>query len=328
MVASTARRNSPFSGLRPLDVGRDLGSVANLIAEAFQDDMDPSGARAVRDMRLAGRWGVLFGWMDTFSPPGEGIAPGFVWIEDNRVVGNLSFRRVSPYGRGWLIGNVAVSREWRRRGIARAMMAAAIGMARERRGEWVALQVRSDNLGAKVLYRSLGFAETGETIQYRRARFVSAVRPASPAAGLRMARAREADRIYSLAQASIPEPLRWAEPLRRDDFWMGLDRRVSNWLAGRREAWWVIDSGGGIIGASHAEAVRPPNDGRLRVWVAPAHQGQYEDQLVGAALASLGDAARLPMVSAVPAAQAAAVRALEAIGFEVLRRLTHMRLEL
>ncbi len=96
MVADTVRRRVPFSGLRPLDASRDLKDVADLVADAFREDMDASGERAVHDMRRASRWAFLVGWMDHFALPGEGIAPGFVWIEDGHVVGNLSVRRTAP----------------------------------------------------------------------------------------------------------------------------------------------------------------------------------------------------------------------------------------
>ncbi|HLF25553.1 MAG TPA: GNAT family N-acetyltransferase [Anaerolineae bacterium] len=329
MVASAARRRIPFSGLRPIDVSRDLAQVADLIAEAFSEDMDPAGKRAVREMQMVGRWAFLFSWMDHFAPPGEGMAPGFVWIEEGRVVGNASVRRVGPLGRGWLIGNVAVAKAWRRRGIARALMLAAIDLAGQQRGDWLALQVRSDSMAAKNLYLSLDFKETGETTQYRRTRPLPVAPPDSPVEGrLRPARAFDAERIYALAQAAIPEELRWAEPLRRDEFWLGFDRRLGNWLAGRREAWWVIDSSLGLTGASHIEAPRPPYEGRLRVWVAPAQQGRYEDRLIRAALTSIGRAAQRPLNASVPSMRTAACAALAAAGFEVQRRLTHMRLEL
>jgi hypothetical protein len=109
---------------------------------------------------------------------------------------------------------------------------------------------------------------------------------------------------------------------------MGFDRSLGNWLTGRREAWWVIDSSRGLLGASHIELPRPPYDSRLRVWVAPEQQGRYEDRLVRAALASLGDAAHAALMAVVPATQAAARAALEAAGFEIHRQLTHMRLDL
>lgn len=329
MVASAARRRIPFSGLRPINISRDLVAVADLIAEAFHDEMDAAGERAVREMRWVGRWGILFGWMDRLAPPGEGMAPGFVWVEDDRIVGNASARRVGPFGRGWLIGNVAVAKAWRRRGIGRALMQAAIDLARQQRGEWLALQVRSDSEAAKNLYQSLGFQDMGEMLHYRRNLSIAVTQPESPVEGrLRRGRASDVGRIYALAQAAIPEPLRRAEPLRRDDFWMGFDRNLGNWLMGRREAWWVIDSSRGILGAAHIELARPPYDSRLRVWVAPEQQGRYEDRLIRAALASMGSAARGTLMAIVPATQAAARAALEAAGFEVHRRLTHMRLDL
>lgn len=329
MVASATRRRIPFSGLRPIDVSRDLVGVADLLSVAFRDEMDPAGERAVREMRSVGRWSFLFGWMDRLAPPGEGMAPGFVWIEDGRVVGNISVRRIGSWGRGWLIGNVAVAPEWRRRGIARLLMQAAIDLVRRRRGEWIALQVRSDSRAAKALYQALGFQETGEMIQYRRTQFVSVAMPASRVEGrLRRAAPADAQRIYSLAQAAIPEALRWAEPLRRDEFWMGFDRDLSNWLIGRREAWWLIDSSQGIAGASHVEVPRGPDDGRLQVWVQPAQQARHEERLIHAALASIGNAGRRPLLASVPALHMAARTALEAIGFRELRRLSHMRIDI
>jgi len=329
VVASAARRREPFSGVRPLDLIRDLRAVADLIAEAFRDDMDPAGERAVREMRLAGRWAFLFGWLDRLSPPGEGIAPGFVWIEDDRLVGNASVRRIGSLGRGWMIGNVAVKPEWRRRGIARSLMEAALNLARSQYGEWIALQVRSDSLAAKSLYESMGFQATGESVQYRRTRFIDVAPSELPAEGqLRRGTAFDMQSIFSVAQAALPQGLRWAEPLRRDDFWLGLDRRLSNWLTGRREAWWVVESSFGLVSAVHLEVPRPPDDGRLRMWVAPPQQGRCEDRLLRAALASVGDAARRPIGAMVPAGQSAARAALEAAGFEVRRTLTHMRLDL
>jgi len=291
--------------------------------------MDPAGERAIRDMRATGRWSFLFGWMDRLAPPGEGMAPGFVWVEDDRIVGNVSVRRGGLLRRGWIVGNVAVAREWRRRGIARALMQAAIDLAHQNDGEWVALLARSDGAAARSLYESLAFDTLGETIQYRRTRPAPVAQP-RPLGEDRVRRgaARDGERIYQLARAAIPEELRWAEPLRRDDFLIGLDRNFANWLSRRHEAWWVIESDAGMLGAAHMVIAPPPREGRLWVGVVPGHQGQYEERLVRAALFPVENAARSVIFAGVPATQVSARAALEATGFEVYRRLTHMRLKL
>ena len=40
------------SGIRPFDVGRDLRPVAELIADAFTNELDPRGKAALREMRI------------------------------------------------------------------------------------------------------------------------------------------------------------------------------------------------------------------------------------------------------------------------------------
>jgi len=51
MVAQAAQPSSTFSGLRPLRVSHDMVGVANLIAQAFDEDMDGSGRAAVDPTR-------------------------------------------------------------------------------------------------------------------------------------------------------------------------------------------------------------------------------------------------------------------------------------
>jgi ribosomal protein S18 acetylase RimI-like enzyme len=311
-----------------MNVARDLRPVAELIAEAFKDDMDPNGERSIREMKTMGRWAWLYGWLDALAPPGEGMAPGFVWVEDGRIVGNASIRRISLHRRGWLIGNVAVDPAWRRRGIARALMHAAIDMARRNRADWIVLQVRSDSVAARDLYLSMNFQTLGETIQYRRTRYVAVPQAQSPVEGqLRRARSSDMDFIYALAQRAIPDELRLTEPLRRVDFSLGFESNLFNRLRGRASAWWVIDTGSGLRGAAHIEAPRAPDDGRLRLWLAPERSGFYEEPLLRAALTSIGQAAQRPIIASVTAQNEPARRALENAGFSVLRRLTHMRLD-
>ena len=76
----------------------------------------------------------------------------------NRTVGYILF---------WLlpdaidIHNIAVHLEYRRRGIARALLGEVIDEARRQSFTRVMLEVRRSNTPAQTLYRRLGFLTTG-----------------------------------------------------------------------------------------------------------------------------------------------------------------------
>ena len=85
---------------------------------------------------------------------------GYVWEENGEIIGNVS---LIPYRHKkrkiYLIANVAVRPDYRRRGIGRALTDKAMHHARERRAVATWLHVREDNPGAIALYESLGFRE-------------------------------------------------------------------------------------------------------------------------------------------------------------------------
>ena len=75
---------------------------------------------------------------------------------------------------GWMIedelhvNNIAASVEFRRIGIGRSLMDAAIDEARMRGALFVLLEVRASNETAKSLYRKLGFSIVGQRRDYYR----------------------------------------------------------------------------------------------------------------------------------------------------------------
>ena len=137
--------------------------------------------------------------------------PGYVWMEHGHIVGNITVRRLSLFGRGWMIGNVAVLPDWRGRGIGRQLMEAGIELVRHNGGDWIALQVRTDNDIAHNLYKALGFADTGEIVyfEHRTLRADRVGRPPQPTEGqLRPARPQDMDRLFTLAQSLVPDSAR------------------------------------------------------------------------------------------------------------------------
>ncbi len=155
--------------IRSLDIRTDLGEVANLIELCFSSQMDPDGWSYLTAIRRASRNRRYIRWI-----PGAGERVsyplfGYVWEENSRVVGNLSLIPIFK-NEEWryLIANVAVHPDFRRKGIARKLTLAAIQHARSQGAAAAWLQVRSDNPSARELYRSLGFVERAQRTSWLR----------------------------------------------------------------------------------------------------------------------------------------------------------------
>ncbi len=325
MVTHATSNSSTTPGLRPIDSMRDLVGVTRLIERAFADDMDAGGRSHMREMRWLG---MLFGWMDWFSSPGQGFMPGYVWVEDGQIVGNVTVRKLSMLGRGWMIGNVAVAPQWRGRSIARQMMEASIELVRHNHGEWIALQVRTDNEIARKLYQTLGFVETGELVSFDRREIDWIARPAPITdQQVRPARASDMEQLYTLAQSLVPDSVRWAEPVYRSLFDVSFERRLADWILGERHVWRVIEGSDRLRGAALLEIKSRRHWARLHLWAVPLHAGEIEDALIDSVLAELNRPID-HIAARVPGEHIAGRVALTTRGFRQTRALTSMKLTL
>lgn len=149
--------------LRPLDMRCDLSPVADLIEECFADTLDFDGRQYVKHMRRAARHRDSMEWFSQSQQKGK-VPAGFVWVDDGRVVANLSLipctRSLFGFGeKVYLIANVAVRAEYRRKGIAAALTRQAMHVLQTEGENPPWLHVRKENQAAYELYRSLGFSE-------------------------------------------------------------------------------------------------------------------------------------------------------------------------
>lgn len=156
--------------LRPLSILRDLPAVADLIETCFSSSMDTEGKRYVQDMRRAGRDNSFVQWANRASETTSLPLTGYIWEENGKVIGNTS---LVPFRHNkqkiYLIANVAVHPEHRRKGIARALTERAIQHARAKRVNNIWLHVRDDNLEAIELYTKLGFIERARRTNWQAA---------------------------------------------------------------------------------------------------------------------------------------------------------------
>ncbi len=148
---------------RPFELPRDLDVLVDLIPRCFQYPENPEWSvqedeaeSLVDSIRGVKRIWWLVRVMSVLWPPLRDVLRGFVWEEDGQAVGLVNVTRMGATDR-WTIGNVAVLPNYRRRGIARQLVQAAIDYARTRQARAVTLDVLEGNLPAYRLYESLGF---------------------------------------------------------------------------------------------------------------------------------------------------------------------------
>jgi len=90
---------------------------------------------------------------------------GLVAHTERGIVGYLIGREVAGTGE---ILNLAVAPNFRRKGVARALLRAGLNYLGKRRVEEVFLEVRESNQSAQALYLSTGFRPVGQRAAYYR----------------------------------------------------------------------------------------------------------------------------------------------------------------
>lgn len=217
----TLNRKQPENGLRPLIPSRDLQGVASLIEDVFALELDIAGRTALREMKRMGRLGFLLGLFDYLNPDVNSHLNGFVWLENGKIVGNVTVSRNTPGARHWFISNVAVAESHRRRGIARALMIAAVDFVKDMYGQEISLQVRRGNTAAINLYKSFGFRHISAT-SYLAVSTHNHI-PIQPLpAGLIMRdhhlNIHDTTHTYTLARLAVPMNYQAERPLRQSQF--------------------------------------------------------------------------------------------------------------
>jgi hypothetical protein len=152
------------------------------------------------------------------------------------------------------------------------------------------------------------------------------VSPHHPA--LRLGRSRDSSALVDLLRAVVPEHLRPMLELRLQDYQPNWERALEQFLEGRRETWWVVEDGGVICAAARVLCERGRYPDRLEMLVLPERAGRFEDLLLQQAIASLRGAPKKAVEILLPNATDSLVVGLSAAGFEELRVLVQMRLDL
>jgi ribosomal protein S18 acetylase RimI-like enzyme len=289
MAAQSIASAGPLDGLQPLDPMRHLDQVATVLEIGFAHEMGSESARAAtREMRrhAALGWPVqVMVWlgMTSYLP-----TQGMVWVDSGRVVGTAHTQPAAADPGTWLIANVAVLPDYRRRGIAEAVTRGTLDLIRRKHGRRALLQVDDDNLPAQRLYEKVGFTRLTTRAHYTRASHSQPPDYRPSRFEIRLQDERDWMAECDLARLVSPEGLTWGHALRVSDFRIGLGRKLMNVLSGtQEERWAAYTAENHLVGAMRVVLGSPEGD-QLRLLIHPALRGQVERPLLTRGLRRVG----------------------------------------
>lgn len=326
VVATSTKKEAPSHHIKPFQPSQHLEGLATLVERAFGQELARTHSSMVRDMRHMARWGSMLRIAHTVSP----ILIGYVWIEENKVVGNVSLSTES--NTVWRLSNVAVLPDFRGRGIASHLVDKAIEHARQHDARYLILEVSPDNTIALSLYRHRGFEpfETLHEMYLSRTSWPVFLEPSE--GDVRPVQASDARELCRLMLASVsPERQRYF-PIHAREFHRGFWQKLLQYirLVFKDELIYELvseyDQSIVAYGRVTAHLFRGPHE--LEIHVRPDQRGEWELELGKGLLWGLRSLPRSRIRARIPASHRKAIEALEILGFESVRILKQMSLQL
>lgn len=295
-VHSTRPNANLERGIRPVNIRTDLAPIADLIEIAFSDRMDRGGRSALREMRMMSKLGIGAGIVFRMSDLTMGIQLGYVWVEDQKIVGNVSIYPTKDYTKQkvWVVANVATHPDYRRRGIARKLMHHSMEQITRNGGDRAVLQVDYDNYGAQKIYRDLGFVDERAWTVWTRQGSRHVPSPAEfDNVFISRRRWREWNAEFELAKQVRPNEkggLGWLRPTEKSQFQNTLLNWADNLIKFRNKEHLIIRSkdenailASLIIDRTFGTATR------LILIVHPDYVGLYDEALISTAVRRFGN---------------------------------------
>lgn len=268
------------SHIRKINVRKDLLEIANLIEICFASTLDDDGREYLRQLRWTSRDLTSLSWLQGAAERIASPLFGFVWEEEGRIVGNLSLIPLSQRGKLiYLIANVAVHPNYRRRGIGAELTRTALENLRQRGIESAWLQVRDDNPVAYHLYRTLGFVERARRTTWQSAGLSMTGMRQVEGITVQRRKSRDWEKQASWLREIYPPEIAWNLPLNVSRLNPSPFFQIMRWLRGELQDHWSAVKNGQTIGIVTWEPMRSACDA---LWLAP--EPRYEEQAILALL--------------------------------------------
>ncbi len=318
-------------GIRRVNLVQDLRPIADLIEVCFSEQMDSGGRATIQDMRALSRTGPLLHLLALGDRMLRGIGQGFVWEDGGRIVGNVTlFPAPFPaeLGRVFVVANVAVHPDYRRRGLARRLMVASMDAIRQGGGTAAILQVDADNEPARQLYLRLGYRSERVWHTWYRSSRQAAPHPLAggPPIVPRPAALWRAE--YDLAAWLFPPErggLGWQRPLHPREFTQSALAYAAGLLGGSSTERWVVPEDDTIRAALWARS-KFGSATQITLLCPPEEHEALAAPLLNFGLRQLAGGYRGISLEH-PADDAAAEALLRGYHFSIRRTLEHMRID-
>ena len=260
------------SQLRPFDMRRDLLAVADLVELCFRDTLDGDGRLYIHQMRRTAQNSRLLSMASASAVNSDMPPGGFVWEEGGQLIGNLSLIPIAADGkRYYLIANVAVHPDHRRRGIASQLTHVALDQALATSANQIWLQVDHSNQAAINLYQHNGFVEKAHRIAWIAQPLRGRALNASFDVPIRGVKSEDWEQAEAWLQANYPDEVRWNLPLKIKQFQPGFSGSVQRLLGNRQYSQWAAEWGGECIGVLCWQSSTLTAD---RLWLASNPEGE------------------------------------------------------
>ncbi len=144
--------------VRRINAGKDVAQIADLVELCFRPFLDPDGIAFIERMRSVAVDWQRFPFLSLFAQADFSITGYVCEAADGQIIGNVNLFPATVKNRAaFLIANVCVHPEYRKRGIAALMMREALCEAEKKRGAAIYLQVREETPEVLRMYQKLGF---------------------------------------------------------------------------------------------------------------------------------------------------------------------------
>lgn len=328
MVVTAQANHQTYPGLRPINLNTDIPQILKLLEVCFGASVHNIDGQRFYTGPATTNQQAAFLWR--LNPAASKLALGFVWEVNGRIVGNVTILTTKVPGR-YLVVNVAVHPDHRRKGIAHQLMRAVHRMVRTRNGQEILLQVVKTNTPAEELYETLNYTNLGSMTSWyapvSRLHQLDATADGSLSPQIRELRRSEWQAAYQLDKAALAPELNWPEPLNFDAYQNGFLRKISNFVNGRSMETWATTHNNQLTGMAtilsewgktHAASLR----------IHPEWRGQLERPLLAKLIRRLYYLPRRNVRIDHPDDDGFTSNLLREANFQPKRTLTHMQLKL